>query len=92
VGENTSTVCIYKTDCLSVTESGQESVVKSVDAEMELRDDGGKTTIYFVYFLLILVAANYFFKQLNCLQRGLLLFKIQEVQRYETLMFQLYVF
>lgn len=42
-------------------------MVKSVDAEMKLRDDGGKTTICRIYFLLILVAASYFFKQLQCL-------------------------
>ncbi|KAJ6085095.1 hypothetical protein N7499_004724 [Penicillium canescens] len=74
VGESTSTVCVHQTDCLSVTEAGQENMAKGVDAEIELCDDS---------------AANYLFRQLKYLQEGLLFFKIQQIQRYEKLVFQL---
>jgi hypothetical protein len=41
LGENTSVVRINQTDCLSTTETGQEALVKGVDVDMELCDDGG---------------------------------------------------
>ncbi|OQE69857.1 hypothetical protein PENNAL_c0127G05049 [Penicillium nalgiovense] len=75
VGENTSTICVHQTDCLCVTEAGQENMAKGINAEIELCDDS--------------VAANYLFRQLKYLQEGLLLFKIQQIQRYEKLVFQL---
>jgi hypothetical protein len=91
VGENTSTVSVHQTDCLSATEAGQESMAKGVHAEIELCDDSGKMIFRFIYSPLILVAANYLFRQLKYLQEGLLFFKIQQIQRYENLVFQLYV-
>lgn len=66
-------------------------MVKGVDAEIELCDDSGKMTFRFIYSPLILVAANYLLHQLKYLQEGLLFFKIQQIQRYEELVFQLYV-
>jgi hypothetical protein len=77
MGENTSTVWVYQTDCLAVTEIGQDSLVKSVDVEVELRDVVSESNFCFIHSLLILVAANHLVKQLKCLQEGLLLFKIQ---------------
>ncbi|KAJ5828077.1 uncharacterized protein N7525_006330 [Penicillium rubens] len=74
VGASTSTVCVHQTDCLCATEAGQENMAKGVNAEIELCDDS---------------AATYFFRQLKYLQEGLLFFKIQQIQRYERLVFQL---
>lgn len=44
-GDNKSTVWISQGDCLSTTEAGQESMVKSVDAEIELLDDDGRSAL-----------------------------------------------
>lgn len=91
IGEDTSTVCILQTDCLSTTNSGREYAIKSVDAEIKLWDDSGKISIYCVYYVLTPVVANHLLRQLKYLQEGLVLFKIQQVQSYEKLVFQLYV-
>lgn len=82
---------MHQTDCLCVTEAGQENMAKGINAEIELCDDSGKMIFRFIYSPLMLVAANYLFRQLKYLQEGLLLFKIQQIQRYEKLVFQLYV-
>jgi hypothetical protein len=66
-------------------------MANGVDAEIELCDDSGKMIFRFIYSPLILVAANYLLRQLKYLQEGLLFFKIQQIQRYEKLVFQLYV-
>ncbi|THC91835.1 hypothetical protein EYZ11_008705 [Aspergillus tanneri] len=73
-GENASHVLISGTDCLSRTKAGRENTVKGVYVEIELRDED---------------SATYLIWQLRHLQAGLLLFKIQQIQRNEKLVFEL---
>ncbi|CRG84159.1 hypothetical protein PISL3812_01482 [Talaromyces islandicus] len=72
--ENAPHALISPTDCLSRNKDGRENMVKGVYSEIELLDGD---------------SATYLVQQLRHLQEGLLLLKVQHIQRYEKLVFEL---
>lgn len=91
-GENGSHVLVSPTDCLSRNKDGRENIVKGVYAEIELLDGDCKDHIQLCTTLLMCIAATlYLVQQLRHLQEGLLLLKVQQIQRNEKLIFELYV-
>ncbi|OOF94674.1 hypothetical protein ASPCADRAFT_131285 [Aspergillus carbonarius ITEM 5010] len=71
--EGSTTLTIAKTSCTLTSESGQE-LVEAVDVQMVLLDRD---------------SARYLHGQLRSLQGGVVLFKIQQIQRSEMLIFEL---
>ena len=88
--EGSTTLTIAKTSCTLTSESGQE-LVEAVDVQMVLLDRDCKFSFLHGVLLLTLEAARYLHGQLRSLQGGVVLFKIQQIQRSEMLIFELYV-